>query len=91
MWVNRKEFEELKSKVNKLVVRLEKEDFIKKNKPKYKFSEEVDGFTVVEVNVIDNKHSFIEAVRFGLTNACNTPRYRYEYKLSNGKEEKFYY
>ena len=79
MWINRKEYEELKRDVSNLRAKIEKDLFIKKVKPSFKFGEEHDGMTVIGVEV--------ESIGIGDwvgNNIMDKDYYRYKYILSDG-------
>ena len=84
MWIRRKEFEELKASVEELVTKMEKDNFINNNKPLYKFGQKIDDYTVVKVEVVENR-LFALYLLCGEVPLCS--RYKYEYTASNGEKE----
>ncbi len=79
MWINRKEYEELKRDVSNLRAKIEKDLFIKKVKPSFKFGEEHEGMTVIGVEVesigiADSAGNYVVYKDY----------YRYKYILSDG-------
>jgi len=86
MWINRKEYEELKRDVSDLRAKIEKDLFIKKVKPSFKFGDEHEGMTVIGVEV-----ESIGIADFDFDHIAYIDCYRYKYILSDGDTKSIEY